>query len=93
MADILSPDGDLINADWIKALSWDVWTADREKLVSTYDELAAFVSPNGEDVQKRISAFLKRPAAIPMPKKLKDELRARGFTPPGSPEPRAEQEA
>ena len=65
-------DGTLAGADWIRARTWDLWTVDGSKLVSTLDELRERF---GED-DNRLAHFLELPAAKPMPKQLRAAVNA-----------------
>lgn len=78
-------DANLENADWLRSRTWDLFTPDNKKLITTYDELAASLlslSERGANERQVVEAFLKLPAARPMPKELKAELKGKGYNIP-----------
>ena len=65
------------NADWIRTLSWDLWTTDADgkySLVTTIPQLLQVLDVEHADPTAQIAAikhFMQLPAAVPMPKELR----------------------
>jgi hypothetical protein len=66
-------DADPEDADWVKTLSWDL-PRDAETFIST-------VLGDGSPDQQRavLAAFLRLPAARPLPAELREGLTRRGY--------------
>ncbi len=79
----MEPDRDVSNADWLRARAWDLWyigADDRHHLVDSIEGLKQVVTD--------IDAFLKLPAARPMPDSLRKELTKAGYEVPPKLKPR-----
>lgn len=65
------------NADWLRTLSWDLWTTDDDgqyRLVTTIPQLLEVlgVADAAPEVQaEAVRHFMTMPAAVPMPKELR----------------------
>lgn len=66
-------DEDLENADWLRSLRWNQYLPD-----GTLIETLAQLRQRFPD-EERLKAFLRLPAAVPMPDGLRKELRAEGY--------------
>lgn len=70
-------DADPNNADWLRSMSWDIWTGDPPRLVKTAADFLKVLGVDGApmDAQREaVQKFMKLPAARPMPAELKREL-------------------
>jgi len=75
-------DNDTMNEDWLRTMSWDIWTPGFKKHVTTVDELKVALSDNMD-----IEHFLALPAALAMPEALRTDLIKAGYTVPDRPPP------
>ena len=86
MSPQIYPDEDWRNADWLRSLSWNVMIPEKDGTlveVTTADQLLRVLKiPEGASVREKnreLQAFLRLPAARPMPPRLRRELEGRGL--------------
>ena len=72
-------DRDLVQADWLRSMTWDAWVLIKDEmvLVDSLKLLLKFLRVDGKEVgyqKAEVRHFVRLPAYLPAPEDLKKEV-------------------